>query len=132
MAKVIGIGGVFFRSNDPERLYGWYEKHLGLKRTPGAGVIFPWRQVDEAGAPAMTVWSLFPENTDYFGTTNPRFMLNYIVDDLDGLLQALDAEGAHIDPRRQDSEYGRFAWVTDPEGNRIELWEPLQVTDYAG
>jgi predicted enzyme related to lactoylglutathione lyase len=124
MAKVTGIGGVFFKASDPEQLYSWYEKHLGLKPTPGAGVIFPWRRADDQEKPGMTVWSLFPRDTKYFGATNPAFMVNYIVDDLDGLLAALQAQGAEVDPRREDSEYGRFAWITDPEGNRIELWEP--------
>ncbi len=124
MAKVLGIGGVFFRSDDPERLYGWYEKHLGLARHPGGPVIFPWRQADHPDTAAMTVWSLFPRDTDYFGPTKPAFMVNYIVDDIDGMLADLRAAGAQVDDRREDSEYGRFAWVTDPEGNRIELWQP--------
>jgi catechol 2,3-dioxygenase-like lactoylglutathione lyase family enzyme len=124
MAKVTGIGGVFFKSSNPEQLYGWYEKHLGLERSPGAGVIFRWHDGNDQERLRTTVWSLFPSDTDYFGATNPAFMVNYIVDDLDGLLEALDRQGASIDPRREDSEYGRFAWVTDPEGNRIELWEP--------
>jgi predicted enzyme related to lactoylglutathione lyase len=124
MAKVKGIGGVFFQSDDPERLYAWYEKHLGLRRNPGGPVVFPWRQADDPDKPGMTVWSLFPRGTDYFGPTGPAFMVNYIVDDLDGLLEDLRAAGAQVDDRREESEYGRFAWVTDPEGNRIELWEP--------
>ncbi|HEV3167903.1 MAG TPA: VOC family protein [Isosphaeraceae bacterium] len=124
MAKVLGIGGVFFKASDPEGLYSWYEKHLALERTPGAGVIFPWRRAEEPDTPRMTVWSLFPKDTEYFGKTNPAFMVNYIVDDLDGMLEVLRAAGANVDDRREDSEYGRFAWVTDPEGNRVELWEP--------
>ncbi len=126
MAKVTGIGGVFFKSSDPERLYAWYEKHLGLEQSSGAGVVFPWRRADDPEKSAITVWSLFPRETEYFGSTNPSFMVNYIVDDLEGLLETLRSEGAEIDPRRENSEYGRFAWVTDPEGNRIELWEPPQ------
>jgi predicted enzyme related to lactoylglutathione lyase len=124
MAKVKGIGGVFFKSSDPEPLYAWYEKHLGLDRDAGGPVIFPWRQHDEPDTARMTVWSLFPGDTDYFGPSKQTFMVNYIVDDLDGLLKDLQAAGANVDPRREDSEFGRFAWVTDPEGNRVELWEP--------
>jgi predicted enzyme related to lactoylglutathione lyase len=123
MAKVLGIGGVFFRSEDPERLYGWYEQNLGRVRFQGDD-IFPWRQAGEAGKEQMSVWSIFPRDTDYFGPAKPAFMVNYIVDDIDGMLVDLRAKGAAVDDRREDSEYGRFAWVTDPEGNRIELWEP--------
>ncbi len=122
MAKVLGIGGVFFRSDDPDQLYGWYEKHLGLRRNHGV-VLFPWRQADET-RDHMTVWSVFPRDTKYFGAANPSFMVNYIVDDLDGMLAELRAAGANVDEKQEDHEYGRFGWVTDPEGNRIELWQP--------
>src|SRR5579883_3359257 len=118
MAKVLGIGGVFFKASDPERLYAWYAKHLGIHRDPDCPVIFPWRHAGDQDKPGMTVWSLFPKDTDYFGPTNPAFMVNYIVDDIDGMLTALRVEGAQVDDRREDSAYGRFAWVTDPEGNR--------------
>jgi predicted enzyme related to lactoylglutathione lyase len=124
MAKVIGIGGVFFWSGDPERLYNWYEKHLGLHRTPGGVVLFPWRQAEGEGPDRMTVWSLFPKDADYFGPAKPAFMVNYIVDDLDGMVADLRAAGAAVEDRQEESEYGRFAWVTDPEGNRVELWQP--------
>jgi predicted enzyme related to lactoylglutathione lyase len=124
MARVIGIGGVFFRWGDPGRLYAWYEKHLGLRQTTGGVVLFPWRQAGDGGKEQTTVWSLFPKDTDYFGTANPAFMVNYIVDDLDGMVADLRAAGAPVEDRREESEYGRFAWVTDPEGNRIELWQP--------
>jgi hypothetical protein len=120
---VIGMGGVFFRADDPERLYVWYEEHLGLRRGQGF-VVFPWRQAGDAGQDRMTVWSLFPRGTDYFGPTNPAFMVNYIVEHSDGMLAELRAKGAAADHRREDSAYGRFAWVTDLEGNRIELWQP--------
>jgi predicted enzyme related to lactoylglutathione lyase len=123
MARVIGIGGVFIRSGDREQLYAWYEKHLGLKRTDGV-VIFPWKQADGDATDQMTVWSLAKKDTDYFGPTSPAFMLNYVVDDLDGMVADLRAAGAQVDDKQEESEYGRFAWVTDPEGNRIELWQP--------
>jgi catechol 2,3-dioxygenase-like lactoylglutathione lyase family enzyme len=124
MARVIGIGGVFFRSSDPERLYTWYEKHLGIRRIPAGIVFFPWREAGEENKERMTVWSLFPKDTGYFGPTNPEFMVNYIVDDLDGMIADLRAAGAQLEDKREESEYGRFAWVTDPDGNRIELWQP--------
>jgi predicted enzyme related to lactoylglutathione lyase len=124
MARVIGLGGVFFRSGDPERLYGWYEKFLGLRRTPSGVILFPWRQAGDKQKEETTVWSLFPKDTDYFGPANPAFMVNYIVDDLDGMIADLQAAGAQVEDRPEESEYGRFAWVTDPEGNRVELWQP--------
>jgi catechol 2,3-dioxygenase-like lactoylglutathione lyase family enzyme len=122
MGRITGLGGVFFKCADPERLYGWYETHLGLKRDAG-GVNFQWRDKD-TNAPGRTVWALFKRDTTYFAPSAAPFMLNYRVDDLDALLTRLRAEGVQVDPKREDGEYGRFAWVMDPEGNRIELWEP--------
>ena len=123
MGKIVGIGGVFFRASDPERLFDWYATHLGIERSAHGSVEFPWRhaQVDKL---ARTVWHIFPADTDYFGPMKPAFMINYIVEDIDGLLEDLRAAGGSVDDRREDTEYGRFAWVTDPEGNRLELWEP--------
>lgn len=121
MGRVTGLGGVFFKSDDPERLYAWYEKHLGLKREEG-GVFFRWR--DKDGAAGTTVWAIFDKDTKYFDPSAAPFMFNYRVDKLDPLLERLRAQGVQVDERREDSEYGRFAWVTDPQGNRIELWEP--------
>lgn len=119
MKRVTGIGGVFFKAEDPKRLYQWYEEHLGLKREPdGSGVVFP----GQSGA--MTVWSIFKKDTTYFGPGQQSVMINYTVDDLDGLLATLRKEGVEIDPKREDYDYGRFAWIVDPEGNRIDLWEP--------
>jgi len=123
MKRVTGIGGVFFKAENPGRLYEWYEKHLGIQREPhGQGAAFPWRESD--GSEGVTAWSLFPKNTEYFAPSHASFMINYRVDDLDALLAALKAEGVEIDPKREDYDYGRFAWIMDPEGNRIELWEP--------
>ena len=122
MGKVTGLGGVFFKCADPERMYAWYEDHLGMKRESG-GFSFQWVDKDK-GTPALTVWALFKNDTRYFAPSNAPFMLNYRVDDLDGLLERLRADGVQVDDRREDHEYGRFAWVMDPEGNRIELWEP--------
>lgn len=124
MAKVTGIGGVFFRASDPEQLFAWYQTHLGIERNAHGIVKFPWRVSDEPEKSGQTVWHLFPKDTAYFGAASPSFMINYIVDDIDGLLEQLKANGAAVDDRRDDSEYGRFAWVTDPDGNRVELWEP--------
>jgi catechol 2,3-dioxygenase-like lactoylglutathione lyase family enzyme len=125
MDRVTGIGGIFFKAEDPQKMYAWYEKHLGMKRVPdGSSVVFPWRYATELGRKGLTVWSIFRKDTEYFKPSESSFMLNYRVDDLDGLLEVLREEGVEIDPRRDDSEYGRFAWIMDPEGNRIELWQP--------
>jgi len=121
--RVTGIGGIFFKSENPGKLYEWYEKHLGIKQEPG-GVMFHWREADAPERQGMTVWSLFKKDTKYFDPSRSSFMINYRVDNLDALLEALKAEGVEIDPKREDHEYGRFAWIMDPEGNRIELWEP--------
>jgi predicted enzyme related to lactoylglutathione lyase len=124
MAKVLGIGGVFLKADDPERLIGWYERHLGLRREAGHVAIFPWRHADDPERKGMTVWSLFRRDTDYFGPGGQAGMINYIVDDLDGVLTGLRSAGIEVDDRTEESEYGRFGWAVDPEGNRIELWEP--------
>ena len=124
--KVTGLGGVFFKADDPKQLHEWYERHLGLKQENG-GVFFRWRDRD-ADTPGTTVWSIFPRDTSYFDPGKAPFMLNYRVDDLDAMLTRLRADGVTVDDRREDSEYGRFAWVMDLEGNRIELWEPPKGT----
>lgn len=125
MKRVTGIGGVFFKSDDPEKLYRWYEKHLGVMREPnGQGVAFHWRDADDSEKKGFTAWSIFPRESKYFDPSPAGHMINYRVEDLDALLEVLKEEGVEIDPHREDYDYGRFAWITDPEGNRIELWEP--------
>jgi predicted enzyme related to lactoylglutathione lyase len=125
MKRVTGIGGIFFKAGDPEKLYQWYEKHLGIQRSSGgAPAMFEWRDRDDPEKTGTTVWSIFPRDTKYFNPSTSGFMINYRVDDLDTLLAAMAKEGVTIDPHREDGEYGRFAWIVDPEGNRIELWEP--------
>jgi predicted enzyme related to lactoylglutathione lyase len=128
MARVTGIGGIFLRARDPKSLSAWYAKHLGIVMSEYGGATLLW--TDEIPATTgMTTWCLFPENSDYFGKGNEKgvqqAMVNYRVDDLDALLAQLAAEGVTIDPHRDDQDYGRFAWIVDPEGNRIELWQPL-------
>ena len=120
MKRVTGLGGVFFKANDPEKITAWYERHLGLPRDE-SGVQFRWRGAEDPNEEGATAWAPFPRDSPYF--THP-FMINYRVDDLDALLVELQKEGVQIDPKRDDSEYGRFAWIVDPEGNRVELWEP--------
>ena len=120
--KVSGIGGIFFRVRDPERMAAWYQKHLGI-RTEDGHADFLWREHERPGEVGRTVWSLFPADTDYFGPSRPAFMINYRVARLDRLLEQLRRSGVTVE-KVEEYDYGRFAWITDPEGNRIELWEP--------
>jgi predicted enzyme related to lactoylglutathione lyase len=118
MARVTGLGGAFLRADDPQALHAWYEKHLGLKSEDGAGILLP-----ASGQKAYLVVSFFTRGTEYFPLEQAA-MLNFQVDDLDGVLDGLEAAGVKVDPTRQSHEYGRFGWFTDPEGNRVELWQP--------
>lgn len=119
MVKVTGIGGVFFKSRDPKGLADWYREHLGLEVEDWGGVNFHWR--DPGG---FTVWSPFREDTNYFDPSDRSFMINFRVDDLDAMLQRLREAGVQVEERVEEYDYGRFGWFVDPEGTRIELWEP--------
>jgi predicted enzyme related to lactoylglutathione lyase len=131
MARVTGIGGIFLRARDPKSLSAWYAKHLSITLTDPSGATFLWAEEIPATT-GMTVWSLFPADTPYFGTGNEKgqqqAMVNYRVDDLDALLAQLKAAGVTVIPHREDYDYGRFAWIIDPEGNRLELWQPVVTT----
>jgi catechol 2,3-dioxygenase-like lactoylglutathione lyase family enzyme len=129
MKRVTGIGGIFFKSDDPEKLYRWYADHLGIERDETTVVTFHSRDADDPAKKDRTMWALFPRSTKYFGTGPATFMMNYRVENLDALLEALAKEGVEIDPHRDDHEYGKFAWIVDPDGNRIELWEPPKEQD---
>lgn len=124
MARVTGVGGIFLRARDPKALAAWYGRHLGLKLNDYGGADFLWTDEVPAGT-GQTAWSTFPEDTKYFGPGTQSVMINYRVDDLDALLEQLSAAGVEIDPKRDEASYGKFAWITDPEGNRLELWQPL-------
>jgi predicted enzyme related to lactoylglutathione lyase len=127
MKHVLGIGGVFFKAQDPEKLATWYREHLGLEVEEYGGVTFrEGPNPNETGPPrqAYTVWSPFPADTDYFAPSKKSFMINFRVTDLDALLAKLRAEGVAVDERTERSEFGYFGWTMDPEANRIELWEP--------
>ncbi len=123
MGKVTGIGGVFFKTADPEATRSWYRDHLGVDAGPW-GKTFHWRDVNSPDKVGSTVWSPFAADTDYFGAGPQPFMVNYRVEDLDGLLDTLRAAGVTVDERIEEQPYGRFAWVVDPDGRRVELWEP--------
>jgi catechol 2,3-dioxygenase-like lactoylglutathione lyase family enzyme len=123
MRRVTGIGGVFFKARDPKALGAWYRTHLGLKVEDWGGVAFRWSDDNTAGV-GTTIWSPFNEDTTYFAPSASPFMVNFRVEDLHALLAALREEGCTVDERVEESEHGKFGWVMDPEGNRIELWQP--------
>ncbi|HOX27161.1 MAG TPA: VOC family protein [Candidatus Krumholzibacteria bacterium] len=124
MARVTGIGGIFFKSRNPEALREWYRLHLGVDIKPWGGAVFPWNEGASTGADGVTVWNIFPADTGYFAPSEAAFMVNYRVADLRALLDALRAEGCNVDEKVEESELGRFGWVLDPDGNKVELWEP--------
>lgn len=124
MKRVLGIGGVFFQAKDPEALREWYRVHLGIDVQPWGGTAFLWNGPDAPPDGGMTVWSIGKINPKAFAPSTAPFAINYIVADLDALLAALRAEGCDVLDKTDDSEFGKFGWVMDPEGNRVELWQP--------
>lgn len=124
MKRVTGIGGIFFKAKDPEALAEWYRKHLGMNVEEWGGVAFHWVTEGNPSGIGTTVWSPFKEDTAYFAPSSASFMVNYRVEDLHSLLEALRAEGCSVEDKVQESEFGKFGWVIDPEGNKVELWQP--------
>jgi catechol 2,3-dioxygenase-like lactoylglutathione lyase family enzyme len=122
MERVIGIGGIFFKSRDPAKLKTWYREHLGVPVGADGSTIFP---TDGDPGPS-TVWEPFAEDTTYFAPSTQPFMINFRVRNLRAMLEQLRAAGATVDENVQEASFGKFGWVMDPEGNRIELWEPPQ------
>ena len=120
--RVTGIGGVFFKARDPRKMAAWYRDHLGIQSN-GGFAIFNWREKDNPERMGLTTWALFPTNTTYLGAATATMMINYRVANLERLLAQLRRDGVAVE-KVEDLDYGRFAWITDPEGNRIELWEP--------
>jgi predicted enzyme related to lactoylglutathione lyase len=118
MAAVTGFGGAFVRAKDPKALYAWYEKHLGLVKADGAFSFPPPTQHPQV------VFAVFKQDDGYF-PLEQKVMINLQVDDLDGVLDRLIAEGVTVDPKRDSYDFGKFGWCTDLEGNRVELWQPL-------
>jgi predicted enzyme related to lactoylglutathione lyase len=123
MQKVQGIGGVFFKTKDPKALGQWYRDNLGVPVEEWGGCAFKWSDLDGADT-ASTVWSPFPEATTYFEPSTKPFMINFRVNDLDAMLAQLRENGCDVAEKVEEMEFGRFGWVMDPEGNRIELWQP--------
>jgi predicted enzyme related to lactoylglutathione lyase len=123
MKKVTGLGGVFFKCNDPKSMNDWYTKNLGLP-TSEYGTTFEWRQDDDPSKKGSTAWCAFPNDTKYFNPSEKPFMINYRVDNLVALLDELKKENVTIVDEIAEYDYGKFVHVLDPEGNIIELWEP--------
>ena len=122
--RVTGIGGLFFKTEDPETIKAWYGKHLGLP-VDAYGCTFWWK--DKDGKDCSTQWSPFKKDTTYFAPSDKPFMMNFRVHDLEKLLETLEAEGVMVVGEMQTYEYGKFGWILDPEGNKIELWEPFDA-----
>jgi predicted enzyme related to lactoylglutathione lyase len=126
MKRVTGIGGIFFKAQNAPELRNWYKEHLGIEVLDWGGAVFPWRAAEGGEPTGCTVWSIFPATSDYFNPSNSPFMINYRVENLDDLLAELRKEGLEVEDKIVEEANGRFAWVRDPEGNRIELWQPAE------
>ncbi len=124
MKRVTGIGGIFFHAKDPPALRAWYQKHLGIDVQAWGGTAFRWADAEGKPTAGTTVWSIGDATGEYFAPSKASFMINYRVADLQGVLAALRAEGCNVMDKTDDSEYGKFGWVLDPEGNKVELWQP--------
>jgi predicted enzyme related to lactoylglutathione lyase len=120
--QVTGIGGVFFKAKDPKAMVAWYRQNLGIQ-SKGGYTDFTWRDHDHPDQIGHTAWRIFPTNTTYFGQSSSSLMINYRVANLDRMLEQLRRSGVKIE-KVENYNYGRWAWITDPEGNRFELWEP--------
>jgi catechol 2,3-dioxygenase-like lactoylglutathione lyase family enzyme len=122
MAKVLGVGGVFFKAEDPKAVRDWYARVLGFEVTTWGGVIFPHPTIGKLA------WSVIESSSDHYAPSTAPFMINYIVDDLDGVLAKARAEGVEpVGEQLSDDPHGRFAWLMDPAGVKIELWEPVKA-----
>jgi predicted enzyme related to lactoylglutathione lyase len=124
MKRVTGIGGIFFEAADPVALRAWYQEHLGIDVQDWGGAAFRW--ADAEGNPILgtTIWNVSSAGSDDYAPSTSSFMVNYRVADLHALLSELRAEGCNVLDKIEESEYGKFGWVMDPEGNKVELWEP--------
>ena len=126
--RVTGIGGVFFKAENRDELMDWYREHLGIEPEFTGGTSFKWLELEEPHREGSTVWSLFPKETKYFDPGTAPFMINYRVKDLRAMVEQLRSEGVEVTDAKDDP-YGLFAWVMDSEGNRLELWQPIDAED---
>jgi predicted enzyme related to lactoylglutathione lyase len=124
MKRVTGIGGIFFNSHDPAKLTNWYKTHLGIDVQAWGGTAFTWTDAEGKPTAGTTIWSVGNAASNIFAPSSATFMVNYRVDDLHALVAALREEGCNVLEKIDDSEYGKFAWVIDPDGNKVELWQP--------
>jgi len=124
MKRVTGIGGIFLHAKDPAALRAWYKTHLGIDVQAWGGAAFIWADADGNPMKGSTIWSIGAADSNHFAPSKSTFMINYRVDNLAVLLQALREEGCNVLDKMDDSEYGKFGWVVDPEGNKVELWQP--------
>jgi predicted enzyme related to lactoylglutathione lyase len=124
MKRVTGIGGIFFKSKDPKTLRAWYQRHLGIDVQEWGGVSFRWADSEGHPVGGSTVWSISSAEGDYYAPSTAPFMINYRVADVRALLEVLKQEGCNVLDKFEESEFGKFGWVLDPEGNKVELWEP--------
>jgi predicted enzyme related to lactoylglutathione lyase len=124
MKRVTGIGGIFFKAQDAPALRDWYKRRLGIEVQDWGGAAFTWAGSDGRPSGGTTVWSVASADSGQFAPSQASFMVNYRVDDLHALVAALKSEGCNVLEDISDSEFGKFAWVIDPEGNKVELWEP--------
>jgi len=123
MARVTGIGGIFFKAKDPKALGAWYRDVLGLEVSSWGGAMLSY---DAPGHPSVAVWNPFAADTKYFEPSTREFMINFAVDDLDAFLTGLEAKGVAVHDRQQMDGMGKFAWILDPDGTKIELWQPAK------
>jgi predicted enzyme related to lactoylglutathione lyase len=124
MKRVTGIGGIFFKAKDAPALQAWYKRHLGIDVQDWGGISFSWTNGEGEPVGGSTIWSVMPERGDPFAPGTSTFMVNYRVEDLHSLVSILREEGCNVLEKIDESEYGKFAWVIDPEGNKVELWQP--------
>jgi catechol 2,3-dioxygenase-like lactoylglutathione lyase family enzyme len=124
MKRVTGIGGIFIKSANLPVMREWYQKHLGIDIGEWGGAAFKWKSAENPDGEGTTAWSLFEASSNYFDPSKAAFMVNYRVHQLAPLLAALRAEGCNVVEKTDESEFGKFGWVFDPDGNKIELWEP--------
>ncbi len=124
MKRVTGIGGIFFKANDAPMLRAWYKQHLGIDVQTWGGASFPWTDTEGNPVAGTSAWLINSQESKHFAPSSASFMVNYRVDDLYALVTALKEEGCNVLDNIDESEYGKFAWVIDPEGNKVELWQP--------
>ena len=127
MKKVTGIGGIFFKCRDAKSMNAWYQQHLGFKALSDEeqSMMFEWRDTEDPSQKGYTVWGPFKETTTYFEPSGKDYMINLRVENLVDLLRQLKEEGVEVVGEMEEYEYGKFGWIMDPEGNKLELWEPV-------